>query len=351
LYTVRNRHYDPVLGRWITRDPAGYVDGMDLFEYAQGSPSEFTDAFGLDTGEGSWLTRRMYWAASKLEGTYAGTALAYAGGGIDGAVGGLWAEGRGGLKLVRETAYTIADGIGMGIELGSNKVFDTNLHYQPVSVAGKSSDQLGAEASWEEVHSVQRQMAERAVADFLTLNGHEIVLGLEEFAKTGDYDALSEHMGGVGAGNLLAAFAIARAGAPPVDPAPCPAAMTGIPKQTALARVADFATDDLAIGHFEKHSLGMARGKGGSVFMKRGGADMPEYQFPTEYRAAARAFMNGEPRPGVVQGTRANGEVVRFEPATGKFGVMRSNGTIKTYFRPNGTPTEQIRYFEREVNR
>jgi hypothetical protein len=25
-------HYSAELGRWLTRDPAGYVDGMNLFE-------------------------------------------------------------------------------------------------------------------------------------------------------------------------------------------------------------------------------------------------------------------------------------------------------------------------------
>jgi RHS repeat-associated protein len=33
LYTVRHRHYAPDLGRWLSRDPLGYVDGMSLYEY------------------------------------------------------------------------------------------------------------------------------------------------------------------------------------------------------------------------------------------------------------------------------------------------------------------------------
>jgi RHS repeat-associated protein len=45
-YTVRHRHYDPTLGRWMARDAAGYSDGSNLFQYVQGSPWTLIDAFG-----------------------------------------------------------------------------------------------------------------------------------------------------------------------------------------------------------------------------------------------------------------------------------------------------------------
>jgi len=46
LYTVRHRTYSATLGRWLTRDPAGYVDGMSLFEYVRSAPS-LVDPLGL----------------------------------------------------------------------------------------------------------------------------------------------------------------------------------------------------------------------------------------------------------------------------------------------------------------
>lgn len=51
IYTVRFRHYDPSagLGRWLERDPAGYVDGGNLYEYVQGDPLDATDPYGLLT--------------------------------------------------------------------------------------------------------------------------------------------------------------------------------------------------------------------------------------------------------------------------------------------------------------
>jgi len=47
MYCVRFRYYHPALGRWINRDPAGYVDGMDLYEYAHCKPIGLRDPSGL----------------------------------------------------------------------------------------------------------------------------------------------------------------------------------------------------------------------------------------------------------------------------------------------------------------
>jgi hypothetical protein len=44
---VRHRHYAPDLGRWLSRDPLGYVDGMSLYEYVGSYPMNITDPSGL----------------------------------------------------------------------------------------------------------------------------------------------------------------------------------------------------------------------------------------------------------------------------------------------------------------
>ena len=43
----RARHYDPMHGRWLQRDPAGYVDGMSLYKYVKSQPINRADPFGL----------------------------------------------------------------------------------------------------------------------------------------------------------------------------------------------------------------------------------------------------------------------------------------------------------------
>jgi RHS repeat-associated protein len=46
MYLARNRWLSPPLGRWIQRDPLGYVDGLNLGEYANSSPLVSNDPYG-----------------------------------------------------------------------------------------------------------------------------------------------------------------------------------------------------------------------------------------------------------------------------------------------------------------
>ncbi|MBX3322047.1 MAG: RHS repeat-associated core domain-containing protein [Phycisphaeraceae bacterium] len=52
LYHVRHRVLDPEQGRWLQRDPAGFVDGGSLYLYAGGTPILASDPIGL------WVVRR-----------------------------------------------------------------------------------------------------------------------------------------------------------------------------------------------------------------------------------------------------------------------------------------------------
>ena len=49
LYYVRNRTYNPVLGRWIQRDPIGYEGGINLYEYVGGRAVGSADPSGNKT--------------------------------------------------------------------------------------------------------------------------------------------------------------------------------------------------------------------------------------------------------------------------------------------------------------
>ncbi len=46
LYHYRARAYDPEHGRFLQRDPLGYVDGLNLYEYAVGNPQMYVDPLG-----------------------------------------------------------------------------------------------------------------------------------------------------------------------------------------------------------------------------------------------------------------------------------------------------------------
>ena len=47
LYHARHRYYDPPLGRWMARDPVGYVGAENLYQYVGSTPAAMTDASGL----------------------------------------------------------------------------------------------------------------------------------------------------------------------------------------------------------------------------------------------------------------------------------------------------------------
>ncbi len=61
----RNRIYNSNMGRWLTRDPLGYVDGMNLYEYVKSSSVVGLDPMGLtdksDIGERLWYSCNCGW--------------------------------------------------------------------------------------------------------------------------------------------------------------------------------------------------------------------------------------------------------------------------------------------------
>ena len=46
IYHYRARQYDPAIGRFLQRDPLGYYDSMNLYEYAVSSPVNYIDPLG-----------------------------------------------------------------------------------------------------------------------------------------------------------------------------------------------------------------------------------------------------------------------------------------------------------------
>ena len=62
LYHYRARSYDPQSGRFLQRDPAGYVDSSNLYEYVSSNPIVFSDPYGARRTRVSWrATGRTVW--------------------------------------------------------------------------------------------------------------------------------------------------------------------------------------------------------------------------------------------------------------------------------------------------
>jgi RHS repeat-associated protein len=49
LVYVRHRYYDPEMGRFLSQDPLGYVDGGNLYQYGLNNPADLSDPLGLWT--------------------------------------------------------------------------------------------------------------------------------------------------------------------------------------------------------------------------------------------------------------------------------------------------------------
>jgi len=58
LYHFRHRSYDPYAGKWLQRDPAGYIDGLNLYEYVGSNPVNNVDP----SGQGALLTGLLIYA-------------------------------------------------------------------------------------------------------------------------------------------------------------------------------------------------------------------------------------------------------------------------------------------------
>lgn len=113
-----------------------------------------------------------------------------------------------------------------------------------------------------------------------------------------------------------------------------------------LSSVPNFANPRLAAEHYAKHVKGIdVRGVEPSI--TEFGIDMPEFSSLQQYVQTSRRFMSGAPRNGMLEGIRADGNIVRFSPESGYIGIMSDNGTIRTFFRPK----KGIEYFWDQFNK
>ncbi len=100
LVLTHARAYDPNLGRWISRDPAGEMFGLNLYAYVNNDPLSFVDLSGLNAGSPDYVGA-------------IGNAV-QAGGGIAGATVAVVATGAAltaGAPVVATTALVVGSGV------------------------------------------------------------------------------------------------------------------------------------------------------------------------------------------------------------------------------------------------
>jgi len=69
-----------------------------------------------------------------------------------------------------------------------------------------------------------------------------------------------------------------------------------------------------------------------------------------EYKQKAMDFLKGQPLDDELQLTRPNGDILRWNEDTGEFGILQSDGNVKTYYNI-GTDEDAWLYFLRQANR
>ncbi len=70
LWHFRNRAYSPTLGRFLQRDPAGFVDGLNLYAYVKNNPLRFLDPMGWKARDGFALPNPVEEILNAIQNTY-----------------------------------------------------------------------------------------------------------------------------------------------------------------------------------------------------------------------------------------------------------------------------------------
>ncbi len=74
LFYYRARHYSPTNGRFLQRDPKGFIDGLNLYNYTENNPTNFVDPMGTEKQKKccgpdvtAWFTAQLKDVAAKAQ--------------------------------------------------------------------------------------------------------------------------------------------------------------------------------------------------------------------------------------------------------------------------------------------
>ena len=208
LVFARARYYHPTLGRWMSRDPKGYVDGGNLYEAFGSNNARYADPMGTGVIAQFFLGDYEY----------------------DGSdwdflwhQGGIWVIGEGACQGAREGAVNVAIGtvragkeFGLQVADGSVAIADIaaiefthstfgqyvglgnyqGLSIPPLSQSGQSQTEARYSSDLTKVN--QAMTVAHAAMEFYTLGTHNVVVQLERYRETGNHVELSQNLGAQG---------------------------------------------------------------------------------------------------------------------------------------------------------
>ncbi len=186
LHQYRNRYYDAVLGRFLSADPSGYGDSLNLYEYVGGNPLNAVDPYG--------------YAAQALAGAAAG-ALA---GGVSSAVSTLMSGGSLTDALVEGAIGAIEGAITAGLACAGLPPTIASAIGNAVAAALRAGAkhlmkafECGGEIDW---HAMLSDMAEAALLGALEglVTGGVLGPGSGLAKRIGDKFGLGDKIGRMG---------------------------------------------------------------------------------------------------------------------------------------------------------
>ena len=130
LLYVRNRYYDPEMGRFLTPDPMGYADGPTLYQFALNNPINFRDPTGeialvdnaiggvVSVGVGVAVSGLVYGFTGEWDYSWEDAGVDFAAGALTSGLSSL-AKVKHLAKLGSKTRYGLLAAADMGIEIGA----------------------------------------------------------------------------------------------------------------------------------------------------------------------------------------------------------------------------------------
>ena len=58
--SARHRNYSPSLGRWINQDPAGYINGVNTYQFVESNPAGNVDSRGASLAKLEGMPAQLY---------------------------------------------------------------------------------------------------------------------------------------------------------------------------------------------------------------------------------------------------------------------------------------------------
>ncbi len=403
LVLLGHRYYDPGQGRFLNRDPISYAGGINLYSYVGNGPLNGSDPSGLknclqaiaddDTDKRYDNCFQSDWNAGSRPGVAGaqqfvdhaiqmvpGGGLIYMFAGYD-----VWGCHLSPWQRILDGANGIANAVGaadaaagMGMmgasgaepEMpwfsggGSNACFVAGT---PVAMADGSTKPIEQVQAGDVVASRNPQTGQTesksVVATSVRQVASVVILTLAD-AKSGQVEMITatpthpfyvQGAGFVEAGQLAIGNAIVTRAGPDL-------VVKGVQSQS---RSEGYAVYNFAVADDHTYFVGIANGgawvhnarctlahnfKPGELtrhYIKHGAEFGPITQ--KEYINAARSFLNrNADGVTILEKFRANGDRILFNSTTNEFGVVTSNGYIRTYFIPDpathGFPTN-LDYF------